>query len=33
MGLDLRKLVNERNGLQERITDQTPARVVSEVLA
>ncbi len=33
MGLDFRKLVYERNGLQERITDQTPARVVSEVLA
>ncbi len=33
LGLNYRKLVYERHGLQERLTDQFPARVVTEVLA
>jgi hypothetical protein len=33
LGLNYRDLVFERQGLKERITDQTPARVVSEILA
>jgi hypothetical protein len=33
LGLDYRKLVFERQGLQERITDQIPAQVVSGILA
>ena len=33
LGLDYHDLVFERQGLQERITDQIPARVVSEILA
>jgi hypothetical protein len=33
LGLNHRDLVLERNGLKERLTDQTPARVVTEVLA
>lgn len=33
LGLDYRELVFERQGLKERITDQIPARVVSEILA
>ncbi len=33
LGLNFRNLVYERNGLKERLTDQFPARVVSEVLA
>src|SRR5579863_2844368 len=33
LGLNFRDLVYERNGLNERLTDQFPARVVSEVLA
>jgi len=33
LGLNHRDLVLERNGLKERLTDQTPARVVTEILA
>ncbi len=33
LGLNYRDLVFERQGLKERITDQTPARVISEILA
>jgi hypothetical protein len=33
LGLNYHDLVFERNGLKERITDQTPARVVQEILA
>ncbi len=33
MGMNHRDLVYERHGLQERLTDQFPARVVSEILA
>ncbi len=33
LGLNHRDLVYTRNGLQERLTDQFPARVVSEILA
>jgi uncharacterized protein (DUF1501 family) len=33
LGLNYRDLVFERQGLKERITDQTPARVVTEILA
>jgi len=33
LGLDFRELVYERNGLNDRITDQIPARIVSEILA
>jgi hypothetical protein len=33
LGLNYRGLVFERQGLKERITDQTPARVVTEILA
>jgi Protein of unknown function (DUF1501) len=33
LGLNYRDLVFERQGLQERITDQIPARVVTEILA
>ena len=33
LGLDYRDLVYERNGLKDRITDQIPARIVSEILA
>jgi arylsulfatase A-like enzyme len=33
LGMNYRDLVYERNGLKERITDQIPARVVSEILA
>ena len=33
LGLNFRDLVYERNGLKDRITDQIPARVVSEILA
>jgi hypothetical protein len=33
LGLDFRDLVYERNGLKDRITDQIPARIVSEMLA
>ena len=33
LGMNHRDLVYERQGLQERLTDQFPARVVSEVLA
>jgi hypothetical protein len=33
LGLNYRDLVFERHGLKERITDQTPARVVTEILA
>ncbi len=33
LGLDARDLVLERHGLKERLTDQFPARVVSEVLS
>lgn len=33
LGMDFRKLVFDRNGLKERLTDQYPARVVSEILA
>lgn len=33
LGLDFRELVYERNGLKERLTDQIPARIVSEILA
>jgi hypothetical protein len=33
LGLNFRDLVYERNGLKERLTDQFPARVVSEILA
>jgi uncharacterized protein (DUF1501 family) len=33
LGFDYRDLVYERHGLKERITDQTPARIVREVLA
>ncbi|MBI1786807.1 MAG: DUF1501 domain-containing protein [Acidobacteria bacterium] len=32
LGLDYRHLVYERHGLKERLTDQIPARVVSEIL-
>ena len=32
MGLDHRKLVYHRHGLEERLTDQYPARVVEEIL-
>lgn len=33
LGLNFRDLVYDRNGLKERLTDQIPARVVSEILA
>ncbi len=33
LGLDFRDRVYERNGLKDRITDQIPARIVSEMLA
>ena len=33
LGINFRDLVYERNGLKERLTDQIPARVVSEILA
>jgi hypothetical protein len=33
LGMNFRDLVYERHGLKERLTDQTPARVVSEILA
>jgi len=33
LGLNYRDLVFDREGLKERITDQTPARVVEEILA
>ena len=33
LGLNYRKLVYERHGLQERLTDQFPARVVTEILS
>ncbi len=33
LGLDARQLVYQRHGLDERLTDQYPARVVSEILA
>jgi len=33
LGLDFRDLAYERNGLQNRITDQIPGRIVSEMLA
>ena len=33
MGLDHRKLVYHRHGLEERLTDQYPARVVEEILS
>jgi hypothetical protein len=33
LGLNYRDLVFERQGLKERITDQTPARVITEILA
>ena len=33
LGMDFRELVFERHGLKERLTDQFPARVVSEILA
>ncbi len=33
MGLDHRKLVYHRHGLEERLTDQYPARVIEEILA
>ena len=32
LGMDFRSLTYERHGLQERLTDQFPARVVSEIL-
>ena len=33
LGLNYRDLVYERHGLKERLTDQFPARVVTEVLS
>ena len=33
MGVRHRDLVYERHGLKERLTDQFPARVVTEILA
>ena len=33
LGMDNRELFLDRNGLRERLTDQYPARVVSEVIA
>jgi hypothetical protein len=33
LGLNNRELFIDRNGLKERLTDQYPARVVSEVIA
>ncbi|MDE0127878.1 MAG: DUF1501 domain-containing protein [Bryobacterales bacterium] len=33
LGMDHRELTHERHGLQERLTDQYPARVVTELLA
>ncbi len=33
LGLNFRDLVYERHGLKERLTDQYPARIVSEILA
>ena len=33
LGLDFRKLTFERHGLEERLTDQYPARVVTDILA
>jgi hypothetical protein len=33
LGMNFRDLVYERHGLKERLTDQIPARVVSEILA
>jgi len=33
MGLHFRELVYPRSGLNERLTDQYPARVVQEILA
>ncbi len=32
LGMDFRNLTHERHGLEERLTDQYPARVVSEIL-
>ncbi len=33
LGLNVQNLVHERNGLKERITDQLPARVVTEIVS
>ncbi len=33
LGLEFRELVYDRHGLKERLTDQFPARVVTEALA
>ena len=33
LGMNFRDLAYERHGLHERLTDQFPARVVSEILA
>jgi hypothetical protein len=33
LGLNFRELAFERHGLKERLTDQFPARIVSEILA
>ena len=33
LGMNFRDLTYERHGLEERLTDQYPARVVSEILA
>ena len=33
LGMNFRRLVYQRNGLNERLTDQYPARVVQEILA
>jgi len=32
LGMNYRELVYQRHGLNERLTDQFPARVVSEIL-
>jgi hypothetical protein len=33
LGMDARRLTYNRHGLDERLTDQYPARVVKEILA
>jgi len=33
LGVDFRDLVYERHGLKDRLTDQYPARVITDILA